>query len=95
MTREQMIDEAVRRELDPMWQRHFLKYPEDLSTVVFRDTETTALVAIRAECLRIAKSRVMEFRRPSRVRWDFGWTGFAASNPTAVLREEMVQHSSL
>jgi hypothetical protein len=58
MTREEMIDMAVRRELAPMWQRHFVKYPKNLSTVVFCDTGTTALAAIRAECCRIAKESV-------------------------------------
>ncbi len=47
MTRQQMIDLAVREQLLPMWHRHFAKYPDDLSTVIFRDTGTTALTEIR------------------------------------------------
>lgn len=48
-----MIELALRMQLAPQWCRHFAEFPEDLSTVVFRDTGTTALVAIRAEFKRI------------------------------------------
>lgn len=54
MTREQMIDRAVRDQLIPQWRHYFAAWPEELSTVVFRDTRTTALAAIRAEFRRIA-----------------------------------------
>lgn len=54
MTREQMIDLAVRRQLIPQWREFFAKHPEDLSTAVFRDTGTTALTQIRATFRRLA-----------------------------------------
>lgn len=53
MTREQMIDEAVRQQLIPQWREFFAKHPEDLSTVIFRDTRKTALSAIRTEFARL------------------------------------------
>ena len=60
MTREQMIDKAVREQLLPMWHRHFAKYPDDLSTLVFRETGTTALTEIRTvfRCLALKDGRV-------------------------------------
>lgn len=49
MTREQIIDMAVRRQLLPQWMRHFAEYPDDLPKVTFRDTGMTALMAVRDE----------------------------------------------
>ncbi len=53
MTREQMIDLAVRETLLPMWRRHFDKYPRDLSTAIFPATKTTGLAEVRATFRRI------------------------------------------
>ncbi len=56
-TREQMIDEAVRGQLIPEWRKHFGEYPEDLETVVFRDTGTTAAAAIRSAFARATSAK--------------------------------------
>ncbi len=54
--REQMIDTAVRRQVQPMWMRYFARNPEEIETLWFRDTGEDVAHAIRAEFARLANA---------------------------------------